>query len=548
MSNKNTAQAVWTQYESGRNYKQNIGLFKNYRMNEDFFIGKQWEGVNAPDLPKPVFNILKRPVNHMIAMIVSDDISISLSSYTHDEELDCIADAVAKDMLQIIEREKVKTKFRDLLRNALVDGDMCLYWWYDPMADTFQAVKGEIRCEIIENINTYFGNPYSCDVQSQPYIILAQRKNVGSVRAEARQNNLPESDIDLITADSDAYQSEADFDDALCTVLIKLWKDDDGKIHHQKSTQKVVFRPDTATEQNIYPIAWACCEKVKSSMHGQAVISGMIQNQIYINKQFAMMMECSERNAYPTKIYNAAKIPHWSNEIGKDIACQGPVDDSVFQSIRGGDFSGQVLDLTREIISMTKECVGMSDAAMGNIDKPDNTSAIIATSQASATPLQLTQLSFYQFVEDCAIIMLDMMIAYYGLHQTFTERKTENDTAVYEAVEIDYDKLKRNLLKLLVDVGSASYFSELVQYQTLENLWSAGILTDAELFVKNIPDANLRGKKEILESLRKAREQPMVDTAQPIEQQPLRSGVDFYNNVQTSTSAYHGGERTPYGE
>ena len=37
-----------------------IDLYENVQTNENFFIGKQWEGVRSNGLPTPVFNFLKR--------------------------------------------------------------------------------------------------------------------------------------------------------------------------------------------------------------------------------------------------------------------------------------------------------------------------------------------------------------------------------------------------------------------------------------------------------------------------------------------------------
>ena len=57
------------------------------------------EGVNAPDLDKPVFNILKRVVNYFIAMLVSDDIGLRLGLFNRVEN------SVTRIMLRITERQ-----------------------------------------------------------------------------------------------------------------------------------------------------------------------------------------------------------------------------------------------------------------------------------------------------------------------------------------------------------------------------------------------------------------------------------------------------------
>ena len=65
---------IWQEYQKALQFNESIDLVEKVKNNENFFLGRQWEGVNAPDLDKPVFNILKRVVNYFIAMLVSDDI------------------------------------------------------------------------------------------------------------------------------------------------------------------------------------------------------------------------------------------------------------------------------------------------------------------------------------------------------------------------------------------------------------------------------------------------------------------------------------------
>ena len=77
-----TPGGIYDEYQQGVSYNYNIDLYDKVRKNESFFIGNQWEGVDAPDLDKPVFNVLKRVCNMFISQIVSDDITASASTFT----------------------------------------------------------------------------------------------------------------------------------------------------------------------------------------------------------------------------------------------------------------------------------------------------------------------------------------------------------------------------------------------------------------------------------------------------------------------------------
>ena len=98
--------------------------------------------------------------------------------------------------------------------------------------------KGDIKAEIVENINVLFGNPYITDVQRQPHIIIAQAKTVKDAKREAKDNGV--EGWDTITPDEDTNQMEQG-DSKLCTVLVRLWKEN-GTIWAQKSTEKVTVQ------------------------------------------------------------------------------------------------------------------------------------------------------------------------------------------------------------------------------------------------------------------------------------------------------------------
>ena len=39
--------AIWRKYERDRDYKRSIGLYDRVRRNEAFYLGRQWEGLQA---------------------------------------------------------------------------------------------------------------------------------------------------------------------------------------------------------------------------------------------------------------------------------------------------------------------------------------------------------------------------------------------------------------------------------------------------------------------------------------------------------------------
>jgi len=508
MKIKKQPQEIWQEYESGVSYKQSIGnkgLYETVKQNENFFIGNQWEGVNAPDLDKPVINILKRVVSYFVSTLVSDDIGVNVEPFggITDDDGKYIMGILSNQFDEIMETCGMTSKNRDAIRNAAVDGDACLYFWFNPDVQAADNVFGQIECEEIDNTNVYFGNPQVWEVQKQPYIIISLRRMVQAVIEEAESNGM--KDASGITADDDPNGVNREQENGKCTVLIKFWKEN-GTVRYMKSTANTVVKPETDLGYRRYPLAWFSWDKIKNSMHGQACLTGLIPNQIFINKMFAMSMQHVKNMAFPKYIYNAALLPGgFSNRVGEAIPVNGDPSMAVNARTVTADMSSQVLQMIDNVISYTRDTMGASDAALGNV-KPDNTSAIIATQKASAMPLELQRMSFYQFVEDYVRIFLEMMAENYGLREiVYTDENGDPQKGFF-----NFETLKNLYLKLNIDIGASTYWSELMQVQTTDNLFSKGIIADAVTYLEAIPNGYIKNKSDIIKKLKEKQAQDQM--------------------------------------
>ena len=68
---------TWRQYEAGRNYKRQIGLYSRIDENERFYRADQWRGGGG--LPKPVFNVISRVVDYLVSTAAVGDVKITYS-------------------------------------------------------------------------------------------------------------------------------------------------------------------------------------------------------------------------------------------------------------------------------------------------------------------------------------------------------------------------------------------------------------------------------------------------------------------------------------
>lgn len=495
-------------------YNQNCNggnLYERVRQNERFFIGNQWEGVNAPNLDKPVMNILKRVVSFFVSSIVSDDVGAELTLFggknaAREVELKIISQQVA----EVIENTKAKAKNRDAIRDAAVDGDACFYIHFDPEIETGQAARGGIEIEVLPCTSVYFGNPQMWEVQKQPYLLIQMRKTPEDVREEGLQNGVPAGELDGIGENEDPNSLNEETEDGKVTVITRFWREN-GTVWFCREAGGVMVVPPRDTGYRLYPVAWMSWDKVKNSYHGQAAVTGLIPNQIFINKLFAMCMEHVKKLAFPKILYNRAVFPNgYTNRVGEAVGVSGDLANAA-KVIESADMSNQVMALIENAMQYTRDTMGASDASLGNV-KPDNTSAIIAVQKASAMPLELQRMGFYQFVEDYIRIFIDVMRVNYGVRQVSYEDENGESREIF----YDFAGIGQFRWKLNVNIGASTYWSELMQMQTLDNLYAQKIISDPADYLESVPSQYVPNKQKLLAKIRE-REQ-MAEQAALMQQ------------------------------
>ena len=514
---KPTPELVYKRYDKGVSFNTQINLYDTVKENENFFIGKQWEGVESNGLPTPVFNFLKRVTLFQIATISSNNLSMQatpLNSTSRYElgDLEQVTDVLNKQFAELFERNKIVTKVREFMRNAAVDGDGATYSWFDPDMETGQEAKGGIVTEIIENTRIIFGNPNERNVQEQPYVIIPMRKQVEYVKNLAEKNGVRKDDIDSIKADSEAYDNKMDaLTDDRVSMYVYLYRDfDTGTIHSYKCTQNVELEADKDTELKFYPITWMNWDYIQDCYHGQALISQLLPNQKFVNKAFAMAMISLMTTAYPKIVYDATRIPKWDSRVGAAIGVNGGDMNSIAKIIDPAQISPQIGQFIDLAVNYTQNFMGASDAALGDT-RPDNTSAIIALQRASNAPLELVKLNMYESIEDLGRIYLDMMRVYYGTRYVqvkFLSKQEMNNQPLGMSLQneefnkpFDFSILNEIPMSLKLDVGASSYWSEITTVQTLDNLLMQGKIELVD-YLERIPEGYVSKKQELIDKLK----------------------------------------------
>ncbi len=502
--------------ERGREYNRSVNFYDTVNKNERFWRGDQWNGVISGGLPTPVFNIFKRVIGYFVSSIMSAKIALKVDAesagviYKKEvrDDLVKVCELISSYLNYRFEKDNMTSLLYDGVKDAALSGDMFLYVYWDRKKRTAQKYTGDFATKLLDATNVFFGDVNTSDVQSQPYILISGRGLVEELREEARGYGIPESDVMRIVSDSDTTdeagdRAKSELKDTKCTYVIKLYRKN-GTVHYRKSVRGTVITSEIDTKLTLYPLVLMNWDKTKNSYHGTAAATGLIENQIYINKAFAMVMKHMINVSFSKVVYNQNVIDEWTNEVGEAIGVNGPVD-SVAEVLSPGVMQSGFLDVINLTMSLTRELMGATDAALGNVE-PTNTSAIIALQESSSVPLEIQKRSLYMALEELGLIWLDYILHYYDRHRMLMWR--EKGELRGDMMEVE--RYKDVIFSCKVTAGMTGYWSEIASLNTLENLLSSGLIT-LEQYLERLPEGYITAKEALIEDCRRLKETEVTE-------------------------------------
>ena len=506
----NRTNKAWRQYEAGMAYKRRIGLYESSRRNDAFYRGEQWQSGEGADLPRPVFNIIRRVVDFLVCSVASADLSIDFS----DENLPFSGKEEAKQteaLLKILtqntayrwEKDGMDAKLFRLLTDAALCGDGALYCYWDTSARGAGDYSGDIVTEIADATRIFPADVNKSDIQSQEYIILSGRQSVLSLRKEAEQNGASDEDIAKICRDDEPsahgrrpeYELEGE-EEEKTTFIIKFWKEN-GKVCFEKSTRDCIIKR-AHTDCRLYPLTYFSWSPARNSFHGTSPVTPMIPNQKFINRAYAMAMKHMTDTAFSKVIYDKSRIPEWTNEVGEAIAAMGGGNISDAVSVIGtGEMQDGFCELIDSAVSLTKELMGATESALGNLEAK-NTSAILALQETSRITLDNVRYAFYQCIEGLANVWADMICAYYPSDRLLPCSCEEG----VSACSIDTSLMRRAMLRAKVTVSEITRFGAVHSQNMLDKLLDGGYISPSE-YVRRLPSGLVSDKPSLIAAIEK---------------------------------------------
>ncbi len=522
---------IWSEYEAGQQYKNGIGdkgIHDQARINERFFVGDQWHGVNAGN-EKPLTrrNIIKRIGEYKMATIGSAPIAVNYSAEGVPDTADINAVNTVKEQMMggevpqgnatdvevsvvmgaltdyfkiTAERLKYDDKKDQLLRNAYISGTGILYTYWDSTIRTglyadegrTMAIMGDINCEVLDVENVVFGDPNNEEVESQPYIIIARRMDVEAVRREAEQygqsteNIVPDGQNGYYRNAGDRGEDEPS-DSKRVTVITKLYKkydkDGDSTVWGITVTEKAVVRPEWNLLIHRYPIAKFIWERRRSCAYGDSEVTYQIPNQIALNQAHSISVWAMQNTGMPKTVINGDLIPDGiSNDPAEVVKIYGSAEDmmSAIRYVAPPNYGAAFINFTDAFAQNVLSDNGANDAALGNF-RPDNATAIVQAREAAIAPMQMYQNRFYSANEDVARIWADFWVSLYGKRSIKI-----NDGGSVKYMVFDAERYRNLVITARIDVGASTLWSEAVSISNLGNLLSGQMISFIE-YLERIP-------------------------------------------------------------
>ncbi len=529
--------AVFSEYKSGNEYKSGIGkrgIHDQSAMNERFYVGDQWHGVNCGnDRPLVRRNIIKRIGEQRLSSIATSSVAVNYtadgipnnSSITEEKEatkdiilnggdfvgetepaeISFITDAMSDYFRITAERVKFDYKKEMALHKCYISGTTVAYTYWDSSIKTglyadenkTTAINGDINFEILDVENVVFGDPNCEEVQNQPYIIISQRLDVGEVRREAKRNRITPEDIDMIKPDGADYLNlnagtrgeEEPTDSRRITVLTKFWKAwdkeaQDFKVMCERVTEKTFVRKPFDIGIKLYPFAKMCWIPRYSCAYGDSEVTYLIPNQIAINRALSAAVWNLMKTGMPITIVNGDLVEGpLTNTPGQVLKVYGNAEDTAraIHHVQPPAFSGQFVNFINDLAGNTLSDAGANDAALGNL-RPDNATAILQLREAALQPMQIYQNRFYNFVEDIARIWAEFWVRLYGDRQI---RYEDKEGAYY--IPFHASRYENLLLNVRIDIGSSPIWDVTSTVAMLDAMLNAQIINKLQ-YLERMPN------------------------------------------------------------
>lgn len=522
---KRDANFYWKRYTKGKDYMDKKNLIEETNRNWNFFIGKQWEGLEKGNMQEPPFyNFIKRHVEHKVASISQTSMTVRYSDLNGGGNQD-LFDRLNGMYESCREKANFNLLDRQTLREAAITGDGFQYFGTSDIKD-------------VQRLNTtsiLLGDESETDVQRQPYIIIEERLPIETVKKIGIENGktpeelsviTPDRDLDRIVGNDEEIEHDSLDPNAKVTCIIYLEKVN-GVVYTCRTTKNCIFKDFAPIEAKnkmgktrgltLYPLVKISWEDYPNSARGVSEVKAMIPNQIELNQTLARISITNKQMAFPRLAVDANSVINRDelNRVGGIIELNGDGLHSVSQMIQylnPAQFSSEPREFADNLLKVTQELNGSGETTMGNIN-PNRVAASAYTEIRDQANLILGEKEerAIQFTEDRARLLIEMWSVYMTDGLTYTKEEIDETTGELVAVEVSISQDELNSIKadVRVDVARADAWSKEAEQKFVDTLLETQKITFEEA-VELYSDTGVAPKQKLRQLLAKRRQAQMA--------------------------------------
>lgn len=534
------ANKAYSEWQNNVSYKNKLFIKEEAQRSIDFYEGRQYKGVNKK-LPfeKPIFNLTEFIVDSKMANILSKQWTYNFivnNSLLSTKKVSDFAKFQIKEMgLQKLNRKAV---LDGLLKGTFI----YLFYWDENAVGELGSIKGALKCEILDVNDIAVANPLERDIQKQKWVMYrsietveAAKKMCNTLNDEEKENYI-KSDIDSLIKNYDT--SETQDNDALVTVYIKMWKQDN-EVYFQKYTKEIaltkpvalnpkvnrkaielsekeqkerndIYEKDESISKimmtnkeependiqfkaNLYPIEMNFFRDREGSCYGRSDVIQIIPNNKMINQQVCMNMLYTMKASMNNWIVKKGALG--TQKIDPTNPGQVLVDNTTnpaqwgIQQVNNQNIPTTSYELANSILELTKNVTRATDIITSEIVSKDLSGTAISQLQAQQDkPIEQYQNALWESLERIGKI-LEMFYKLFYHNARYTIEATKEQKESFASINNQNNYLDQTLLEedifngedylntpftIQVEVGEGSKYSELMTLQILTDFYKSG--------------------------------------------------------------------------
>lgn len=542
---------VWQLYQRGKSYLYMMNVYSDTDKNHRMYNGNQWEGLKIKSIEPVQLNFIKPIVKYKVAVINQNLWGIVYNSDNFEEDFRDTASQLCKLLNQkaanIWEKDRMDMKVRKISKESAINDEAPMYLRYD--TDKDMPIS-----EIISKNDIYYGDENNSEIQSQPYILIRQRKSVIEARRIAENEGVAKEELEKIIGDNQTWeeageQAKYEVDDKV-TIITKFYKNN-GRVYYKMSTRYLDIIKDKNSGLTRYPIVHMLWEDKAGSARGEGEVRNLIPNQLEVNKTLMRRALVAKQTAYPQKIVKIDAIENDSDidTVGGTIKVKGKeVEDvkKMFSVTQPTQMSSDVEALQNDLIKTTRELAGAGDITTGSVN-PETASgkAILAVQNASQQPLVEQMAALKDFIEQVALIWLDMLITYNPNGMILQDKSVDQITGqeTITPIKVNEEALAKLKASVKIDITPISAYDKYAQELSIENLLKGGWFSpdkigQLETYVEALPDNSTMPKQQLIEIIKKVKaKQEYIAQIQAQMQMQTQRARQFLQNDPASQAS-----------